>query len=68
VSSYFALQSESGDGLHVAIIMDGNGRWATSRGLPRVTGHRAGVSALRRVVDHARDVGVRALTVYAFRR
>jgi undecaprenyl diphosphate synthase len=66
VSSYFALQSESGDGLHVAIIMDGNGRWATSRGLPRVTGHRAGVSALRRVVDHARDVGVRALTVYAF--
>jgi undecaprenyl diphosphate synthase len=52
--------------LHVAIIMDGNGRWATSRGLPRVAGHRAGVSALRRVVDHARDVGVRALTVYAF--
>jgi undecaprenyl diphosphate synthase len=52
--------------LHVAIIMDGNGRWATNLGLPRVAGHRAGVSALTRVVDHARDVGVRALTVYAF--
>jgi len=53
-------------GLHVAIIMDGNGRWATRQGLTRVTGHRAGVSALKRVVEHAPDVGVRALTVYAF--
>jgi undecaprenyl diphosphate synthase len=53
-------------GLHVAIIMDGNGRWATRQGLPRVAGHRAGVSALKRVVEHAPDVGVRALTVYAF--
>jgi undecaprenyl diphosphate synthase len=53
-------------GLHVAIIMDGNGRWATRQGLPRVAGHRAGVAALKRVVEHAPDVGVRALSVYAF--
>ncbi|UWZ82546.1 di-trans,poly-cis-decaprenylcistransferase [Occallatibacter riparius] len=58
--------SQSGDGLHVAIIMDGNGRWATRRGLPRVAGHRAGVAALKRIVEHAPDVGIRALTVYAF--
>jgi len=54
------------DGLHVAIIMDGNGRWATGRGLPRVAGHRAGVSSVRRVVEHAPDLGVRRLTLYAF--
>lgn len=53
-------------GLHVAIIMDGNGRWATRQGLPRVSGHRAGVAALKRIVEHAPDMGVRALTVYAF--
>src|ERR1700677_1268919 len=52
--------------LHVAIIMDGNGRWATRRGLPRVAGHRAGVAALRRVVERADEVGIRRLTVYAF--
>ena len=52
--------------LHVAIIMDGNGRWATRRGLPRVAGHRAGVAAARRVVEHAPDVGIRWLTLYAF--
>jgi undecaprenyl diphosphate synthase len=51
---------------HVAIIMDGNGRWATRRGLPRVAGHRAGVTAARRVVEHAPDIGVRFLTLYAF--
>jgi undecaprenyl diphosphate synthase len=55
-----------GQGLHVAIIMDGNGRWATRRGLPRVAGHRAGVAAVRRVVEHAPDVGIRHLTLYAF--
>ncbi|WP_041855784.1 di-trans,poly-cis-decaprenylcistransferase [Candidatus Korobacter versatilis] len=60
----FAVQSESG--LHVAIIMDGNGRWATQRGLPRAAGHRAGVAAVRRTVEHAPDFGVRRLTVYAF--
>jgi undecaprenyl diphosphate synthase len=59
-------QSLSNPGLHIAIIMDGNGRWATRRGLPRVAGHRAGVAALKRVVEHAPDVGVRVLTVYAF--
>jgi undecaprenyl diphosphate synthase len=53
-------------GLHVAIIMDGNGRWATRRGLPRVAGHRAGVSAVRRVVQCAPDLGIRRLTLYAF--
>ncbi|MDQ7820139.1 MAG: isoprenyl transferase [Armatimonadota bacterium] len=51
---------------HVAIIMDGNGRWAASRGLPRVAGHRAGLEAARRTVDACRDLGVRVLTLYAF--
>ena len=53
-------------GLHVAIIMDGNGRWATRRGLPRSAGHRAGVLAARRVVEAAPDLGVSALTLFAF--
>ncbi len=52
--------------LHVAIIMDGNGRWALGRGLPRVAGHAAGAEALRRVVEHAPDCGIGVLTVYAF--
>jgi len=60
------MQSTSGQGLHIAIIMDGNGRWATRRGLPRMAGHRAGLSAARRIVEHASDIGVRALTLYAF--
>jgi undecaprenyl diphosphate synthase len=60
------MQSGSDKGLHVAIIMDGNGRWATRRGLPRVAGHRAGVVAARRVVQHAPEVGIRWLTMYAF--
>lgn len=51
---------------HVAIIMDGNGRWAKARGLPRVAGHRAGVEALRNAVRAAADAGVAWLTVYAF--
>lgn len=51
---------------HVAIIMDGNGRWATKRGLPRVAGHRAGMEALRKTVRAARELGVAMLTVYAF--
>jgi undecaprenyl diphosphate synthase len=54
------------DGLHVAIIMDGNGRWATRRGLPRSAGHRAGVLAVRRVVEAAPDLGVTTLTLFAF--
>jgi undecaprenyl diphosphate synthase len=52
--------------LHVAIVMDGNGRWATRRGLPRVAGHRAGAEAVRRTVEAAPDSGVAALTLYAF--
>jgi undecaprenyl diphosphate synthase len=51
---------------HVAIIMDGNGRWAARRGLPRVAGHRAGIASVRRVVEHASDAGIRCLTLYAF--
>ena len=60
------MQSDSENGLHVAIIMDGNGRWATRRGLPRVAGHRAGVAAVRDVIEHAPDLGIRRLTLYAF--
>jgi undecaprenyl diphosphate synthase len=51
---------------HVAIIMDGNGRWATSRGLPRIEGHKAGIEAVRRAVSAASDLGVKNLTLYAF--
>jgi undecaprenyl diphosphate synthase len=53
-------------GLHVAIIMDGNGRWAVSRGRPRTAGHVAGVEAVRRVVEAAADLGVGTLTLFAF--
>ena len=53
-------------GLHVAVIMDGNGRWANARGLPRVAGHRAGAKAVRRVVEAAPGVGIGTLTLYAF--
>jgi undecaprenyl diphosphate synthase len=52
--------------MHVAIIMDGNGRWATRRGLPRVAGHRAGVGTVRRVVERASDLGIAQMTLYAF--
>ena len=51
---------------HVAIIMDGNGRWAKQRGLPRLEGHRRGVETVRTVVDAARELGVRYITLYAF--
>jgi undecaprenyl diphosphate synthase len=63
-----ALASGAGGGApaHVAIIMDGNGRWAASRGLPRFEGHRRGVEALRRTVRSAIDLGIRYLTVYSF--
>jgi undecaprenyl diphosphate synthase len=53
-------------GLHVAIIMDGNGRWAASRGLPRLAGHRSGADAVRRVIEAAPDLGISVLTLYAF--
>ncbi len=51
---------------HIAIIMDGNGRWARARMLPRYVGHREGVSSVRRVVEACRDRGVQALTLFAF--
>ena len=52
--------------VHVAIIMDGNGRWAAARGLPRVAGHRAGATAVRRTIEGALESGVSWLTLYAF--
>lgn len=51
---------------HIAIIMDGNGRWAQQRGLPRVAGHNEGVKSVRDVVEAAGEIGVKALTLYAF--
>ena len=54
------------DRLHVAIIMDGNGRWAARRGLPRTAGHRAGADAVQRVVEAAPTLGITTLTLFAF--
>ena len=51
---------------HIAIIMDGNGRWAKKRFLPRKAGHKAGAEALERIIEDCRDLGVKHLTVYAF--
>ena len=51
---------------HIAIIMDGNGRWATKRGLPRTAGHKAGAETFRRIATHCKNLGVEYLTVYAF--
>ena len=51
---------------HVAIIMDGNGRWATRRHLPRALGHRAGVERLRGIIRLSSDIGIETLTLYAF--
>ena len=51
---------------HVAVIMDGNGRWAAARGLPRVAGHKAGVDSVREIVRAAGDLGIQALTLYSF--
>jgi undecaprenyl diphosphate synthase len=59
-------QEKLGEGLHLAIIMDGNGRWAQQRGLPRTVGHRAGAKAVRRAVEAAGKFGVDTLTLYAF--
>jgi len=60
------IKSPSHYNVHVAIIMDGNGRWATARGLPRLAGHRAGAVAVRRIVEAAVELGIGALTLYAF--
>ena len=51
---------------HIAIIMDGNGRWATHQGLPRTAGHKAGAETFRRIATYCKDIGIQYLTVYAF--
>lgn len=51
---------------HIAFIMDGNGRWATSRGLPRESGHKVGMDSFERVVEYCADIGIKYVTVYAF--
>ena len=68
MSVNLAIQStcSSADGLHAGVIMDGNGRWAERRGLPRAAGHRAGIAAVRRVVRAAPRYGIGVLTLYAF--
>ncbi len=66
VEASFKMKSTFGSGMHVAIIMDGNGRWANSRGLPRVAGHRAGADTVRRTIEAAPSLGISVLTLYAF--
>ena len=71
MAEWFAQSPGANDDLrpppeHVAIIMDGNGRWARQRGLPRALGHRMGVEAIRRTVKAAAELGVRYLTLYGF--
>ena len=61
-----ALKDEGSNPRHVAIIMDGNGRWAKARHLPRAVGHQRGVEAVRALVRAAREMGLEALTLYAF--
>lgn len=67
-SAPILARDTTGEGMpaHVAIIMDGNGRWAAQRGLPRFEGHRKGIEAIRRAVRIAIDLGIRYLTVYSF--
>lgn len=52
--------------VHVAVIMDGNGRWAQKRGLPRVAGHRAGITSVRKIIEASAQIGIQFLTLYAF--
>jgi undecaprenyl diphosphate synthase len=66
MQSLIPLQSDIDCPLHVAIIMDGNGRWARRRGLPRGAGHRAGVDAIRRTLEAAPSAGIATLTLFAF--
>ena len=61
-----SLRSDSGIPAHIAIVMDGNGRWALRRNRPRSMGHNAGLKALRSVIEHCGKLGVRELTVFAF--
>lgn len=62
------VRAEGGVPRHVAVIMDGNGRWARERGLPRWEGHRAGMSSVREVIEGGVEAGIRHLTLYAFSR
>ncbi|MBA4356186.1 MAG: isoprenyl transferase, partial [Desulfovibrio sp.] len=62
------MPESTGVPAHVAIIMDGNGRWATSRNLPRSEGHRAGTRTAKAIVTRCRELGVRHLTLYTFSR
>jgi undecaprenyl diphosphate synthase len=64
--NFIPQSTHIGRKLHAAIIMDGNGRWATMRGLPRLAGHRAGADAVRRTVECAPNLGIGILTLYAF--
>jgi undecaprenyl diphosphate synthase len=66
MSSASTASAARGEALSIAVIMDGNGRWAESHGLPVADGHREGTRALRRTVEAAIDLGVRSLVVYAF--
>src|ERR1700753_2797320 len=68
LTGHFTMQSPRSikPPFHVAIIMDGNGRWATRRGLPRTAGHHEGVKALRRACEAAPDLGITTLTVFGF--
>ncbi len=59
-------QAKAGLPTHVAIIMDGNGRWAKQRGLPRVEGHRHGAESVRAIVRASGEIGIKYLTLYAF--
>ncbi|MGH9558603.1 MAG: di-trans,poly-cis-decaprenylcistransferase [Bryobacteraceae bacterium] len=65
-STFIQSDAAPGEGLHVGIIMDGNGRWAAARGLPRMAGHRAGAGAVRRAIEAAPSLGISTLTLYAF--
>ncbi len=62
------IDSKASKPRHIAIIMDGNGRWAKNKNLPRVAGHRAGVKTLRKLIEHAVRIGLHTMTVYAFSR
>ena len=67
----FKSDNTAGDGAkllprHIAIILDGNGRWAKRRGLPRTAGHAAGAETFRRIATYCKDIGIDYLTVYAF--
>lgn len=66
MASSFTTQSTFNNPHHVAVIMDGNGRWAMERGLPRTEGHRRGADAVGRTIEAARDMGLEALTLFAF--